>query len=30
LMRELHDSTRRFESVQRKNLHRPNYVLLTR
>jgi 4-amino-4-deoxy-L-arabinose transferase-like glycosyltransferase len=30
LMRELHDSTRRFESVERKNLHRPNYVLLTR
>jgi 4-amino-4-deoxy-L-arabinose transferase-like glycosyltransferase len=29
LMRELHDSTRRFESEQRKNLHRPNYVLLT-
>jgi 4-amino-4-deoxy-L-arabinose transferase-like glycosyltransferase len=29
LMRELHDSTRRFESVQRKNLQRPNYVLLT-
>ena len=29
LMRELHDSTRRFESVQRKNLRRPNYVLLT-
>src|SRR5438552_248886 len=30
LMRELHDSTRRFESAQRKNLRRPNYVLLTR
>jgi len=30
LMRELHDSTRRFESAERKNLHRPNYVLLTR
>jgi 4-amino-4-deoxy-L-arabinose transferase-like glycosyltransferase len=29
LMPELHDSTRRFESVQRKNLQRPNYVLLT-
>jgi 4-amino-4-deoxy-L-arabinose transferase-like glycosyltransferase len=29
LMRELHDSTRRFESEQRKNLHRPNYILLT-
>ena len=29
LMRELHDATRRFESVQRKNLRRPNYVLLT-
>jgi len=29
LMRELHDSTRRFESEQRKNLDRPNYVLLT-
>ena len=29
LMRELHDSTRRFESEQRKNLRRPNYVLLT-
>ena len=29
-MRELHGSKPRFESVQRKNLHRPNYVLLTR
>ena len=29
LMRELHDSTRRFESGERKNLRRPNYVLLT-
>ena len=29
LMRELHDSTRRFESAERKNLRRPNYVLLT-
>jgi len=29
LMRELRDSTRRFESEQRKNLRRPNYVLLT-
>ena len=29
-MRELHHSTRRFESVPRKNLRRPNYVLLTR
>jgi 4-amino-4-deoxy-L-arabinose transferase-like glycosyltransferase len=29
-MRELHGSTRRFESVPRKNLRRPNYVLLTR
>ncbi len=29
LMRELRDSTRRFESGQRKNLGRPNYVLLT-
>jgi 4-amino-4-deoxy-L-arabinose transferase-like glycosyltransferase len=29
LMRELHDSTRRFESAERKNLLRPNYVLLT-
>ena len=29
LMRELHDSTRRFESPQRRNLKRPNYVLLT-
>jgi 4-amino-4-deoxy-L-arabinose transferase-like glycosyltransferase len=29
LMRELHDSTRRFESEQRRNLRRPNYVLLT-
>jgi 4-amino-4-deoxy-L-arabinose transferase-like glycosyltransferase len=29
LMRELHDSTRRFESTERKNLHRPNYILLT-
>ena len=29
LMRELHDSTRRFESSERKNLRRPNYVLLT-
>jgi hypothetical protein len=28
-MRELHDSTRRFESGERKNLRRPNYVLLT-
>src|SRR5437667_2768311 len=29
-IRELHHSTRRFESVPRKNLRRPNYVLLTR
>ena len=29
LMRELHDATIRFESVTRKNLRRPNYVLLT-
>ena len=29
LMRELHDSTRRFESAERKNLRRPKYVLLT-
>jgi 4-amino-4-deoxy-L-arabinose transferase-like glycosyltransferase len=29
LMRDLHDSTRRFESAERKNLSRPNYVLLT-
>jgi 4-amino-4-deoxy-L-arabinose transferase-like glycosyltransferase len=29
-MRELHGATRRFESATRKNLHRPNYVLLTR
>jgi hypothetical protein len=29
LMRELHDSTRRFESAERKNLRRSNYVLLT-
>jgi hypothetical protein len=29
LMRELHDSTHRFESEQRKNLRRSNYVLLT-
>jgi 4-amino-4-deoxy-L-arabinose transferase-like glycosyltransferase len=29
LMRQLHDSTRRFESVERKNLRRSNYVLLT-
>jgi hypothetical protein len=29
LMRELHDSTRRFESEQRKNLRRPTYILLT-
>lgn len=29
LMRELRDSTRRFESAERKNLRRPNYVLLT-
>ncbi|MEY2543050.1 MAG: hypothetical protein QOE81_511 [Verrucomicrobiota bacterium] len=29
LMRDLHDSTRRFESAERKNLRRPNYVLLT-
>jgi hypothetical protein len=29
LMRELHDSTRRFESEERRNLRRPNYVLLT-
>ena len=28
-MRALRDSTRRFESVTRNNLHRPNYVLLT-
>jgi 4-amino-4-deoxy-L-arabinose transferase-like glycosyltransferase len=28
-MQDLHDSTRRFESAQRKHLHRPNYVLLT-
>jgi 4-amino-4-deoxy-L-arabinose transferase-like glycosyltransferase len=30
LMTELHDSTRRFESETRRDLHRPNYVLLTR
>jgi hypothetical protein len=30
LMHELHDSTRRFESVERKNLRRAKYVLLTR
>jgi 4-amino-4-deoxy-L-arabinose transferase-like glycosyltransferase len=30
LMRELHDSARRFESDTRKDLKRPNYVLLTR
>ena len=30
LMRELRDSTRRFESAQRMHLHRPNYVLLSR
>src|SRR5437870_1114005 len=29
-IRELHHSTRRFESVPRKTLRRPNYVLLTR
>jgi 4-amino-4-deoxy-L-arabinose transferase-like glycosyltransferase len=29
LMRQLHDSTRRFESAQRKSLRRPKYVLLT-
>jgi hypothetical protein len=29
-IRELHGSKRRFESGQRKNLKRPNYVLLTR
>jgi len=29
LMRELRDSTRRFESGERKNLRRPKYVLLT-
>jgi 4-amino-4-deoxy-L-arabinose transferase-like glycosyltransferase len=29
LMRQLRDSTRRFESATRKNLRRPNYVLLT-
>jgi hypothetical protein len=29
-MRDLHDSTRRFESAQRKHFHRPTYVLLTR
>jgi 4-amino-4-deoxy-L-arabinose transferase-like glycosyltransferase len=29
-MRELHDSARRFESDTRKDLKRPNYVLLTR
>ena len=29
-MRELHGATRRFESATRKNLHRPDYVLLTR
>lgn len=28
-MRDLHDSSRRFESATRKNLHRPDYVLLT-
>jgi 4-amino-4-deoxy-L-arabinose transferase-like glycosyltransferase len=28
-MGELRDSTRRFESAKRKNLQRPNYVLLT-
>ena len=28
-MRELHGSSRRFESVPRKHLRRPNYVLLT-
>jgi len=30
LMRELHDSSRRFESETRKDLKRPNYVLLAR
>src|SRR5947209_15150967 len=29
-MREFHGSKRRFESGARKNLRRPNYVLLTR
>ena len=29
-IRALHGATRRFESATRKNLHRPNYVLLTR
>ena len=29
LMRELRDSTRRFESATRRDLPRPNYVLLT-
>ena len=28
-LRELHGSRRRFESASRKNLRRPNYVLLT-
>jgi 4-amino-4-deoxy-L-arabinose transferase-like glycosyltransferase len=28
--RELHHANRRFESTTRKNIHRPNYVLLTR
>lgn len=30
LTRELHDSTQRFESESRKELKRPNYVLLSR
>jgi len=29
-MRAVHGAKRRFESAPRKNLHRPNYVLLTR
>jgi len=29
-IRELHHANRRFESTTRKNLRRPNYVLLTR
>jgi hypothetical protein len=28
--RELHGAKRQFESMPRKNLRRPNYVLLTR
>ena len=30
LMRDLHDSARRFESETRKDLNRPNYVLIAR